>query len=293
MRIAETSMAAVVSVIIPTYNRASFLKEALDSVLLQQNAEMEVIVVDDGSTDDTAAIVESFGRAVTYLYQSNAGVSAARNTGIKAARGRWLALLDSDDLWLPGKLQFQLELLNRHKDIKICQTEELWIRNGRRQNPKKYHKKPSGHCFSALLERCLVSPSAVMMHRELLDEVGLFDEALPACEDYDMWLRIGSRYPIGLLERPLIVKRGGHPDQLSTSIAALDRYRIKSLSKLIGSGSLDSGQRKQALAVLARKCRIYGEGCLKRGRIMEADWALAQPQLLMSKDLSGSLQQRA
>ncbi|MDY0039233.1 MAG: glycosyltransferase family A protein, partial [Desulforhabdus sp.] len=122
MRIAETSMAAVVSVIIPTYNRASFLKEALDSVLLQQNAEMEVIVVDDGSTDDTAAIVESFGRAVTYLYQSNAGVSAARNTGIKAARGRWLALLDSDDLWLPGKLQFQLELLNRHKDIKICQT---------------------------------------------------------------------------------------------------------------------------------------------------------------------------
>jgi len=270
----------MVSVIIPTYNRASFLKEALDSVLLQKHVEMEVIVVDDGSTDNTSAIVEACGRPVAYCQQSNAGVSAARNAGIKMARGEWLAFLDSDDLWLPGKLECQLDFLSRHPAVKICQTEEVWIRNGHRQNPKKYHKKPSGYCFPALLERCLVSPSAVMIHRSLFDEVGLFDETLPACEDYDLWLRIGSRRPMGLVERPLVIKRGGHPDQLSASIAALDQYRIRSLIKLLCSGGLDSDQRAQALAVLTRKCRVYGEGCLKRGRLAEGRWALAQPHRL-------------
>lgn len=271
---------AMVSVIIPSYNRALFLKEALDSVLLQKNVEMEVIVVDDGSTDNTSAIVESCGHSIRYYYQPNAGVSAARNAGIKIARGEWLAFLDSDDLWLPGKLEIQLDFLRRQPSVKICQTEELWIRNGHRQNPKKYHKKPAGYCFPALLERCLVSPSAVMIHREIFDQVGLFDETLPACEDYDLWLRIGSRRPIGLVERPLIVKRGGHPDQLSTSTAALDKYRIRSLIKMLRSETLSSDQQALTLAMLAKKCRVYGRGCLKRGRIEEGKWALAQPGIL-------------
>lgn len=153
----------------------------------------------------------------------------------------------------------------------ICQTEEIWVRNGRRLNPKNYHEKPEGRCFPLLLERCLVSPSAVMLHRDLLEEVGLFDESLPVCEDYDLWLRIGCRHPIGLVREALVVKRGGRPDQLSSSTPALDRYRIRAIAKLLRSGVLRGDYRWAALDALERKCRIYGQGCRKRGREEEAE----------------------
>jgi len=261
----------MVSVIIPTFNRSAFLMEALASVLGQTKRDMEVIVVDDGSTDDTSRVVEAFGQEVKYCRQIHAGVSAARNKGIRAASGEWLAFLDSDDIWLPRKLESQLDFLFRHPEIKICQTEEIWIRNGRRMNPRKYHAKPKGYCFEVLLERCLVSPSAVMIHRSLFDEVGLFDEALPACEDYDLWVRIGYRYPIGLVEMPLIVKRGGHSDQLSSSVPALDRYRIEVLARLVRNEDLNGSQQALVLDVLKRKCRIYAEGCRKRGKAQEVE----------------------
>jgi glycosyltransferase involved in cell wall biosynthesis len=245
----------MISVIIPTFNRARFLKQALHSLLAQQRVDMEVIVVDDGSTDDTAAIVASCGVAVRYIHQVNAGVSAARNRGIRAAAGEWLAFLDSDDFWLPHKLEAQLDFFRRHPELRICQTEELWMRNGLRMNPRKYHQKPSGYCFPSLLERCLISPSAVMIHRGLLNEVGLFDENLPACEDYDLWLRIGCRQPIGFIEQAFIVKQGGHPDQLSACIPSLDKYRITALTKLLCSGVLTSDQQELVLATLTKKCR--------------------------------------
>jgi glycosyltransferase involved in cell wall biosynthesis len=261
----------MVSVVIPTYNRSSFLRDALSSVFAQKGVPMEVIVVDDGSTDDTAHIVESFDGAVRYFYQRRAGVSAARNRGIENSRGKWLAFLDSDDIWLQGKLLSQIGYLSKHPQMRICQTEEIWVRNGRRVNPKACHKKPAGYCFGHLLERCLISPSAVIVHRDLFDRVGIFDELLPACEDYDLWLRIGCRYPIGLVEKPLILKQGGHPDQLSSSVPALDRYRIQSLVKLICSESLTVEQENQALHALWRKSRIYCNGCRKRGRLAELE----------------------
>ncbi|MFP5213017.1 MAG: glycosyltransferase family 2 protein, partial [Acidobacteriota bacterium] len=195
-------------------------------------------------------------------------------------RGEWIALLDSDDLWLAGKLAAQMAYLSANPHIRICQTEETWLRNGSRLNPKKYHQKPEGYCFPLLLERCLLSPSAVMIHRGLFDEVGLFDESLPACEDYDLWLRIGCRHPIGLVREPLIVKRGGHSDQLSSSVPALDRYRIRALEKLLRSGVLSEEQREQAFDVLSLKCRVYGEGCGRRGRAEEAEAVLALPRML-------------
>lgn len=258
-----------VSVIIPTYNRAWALKEAIDSVLAQDYTNFELIVVDDGSTDDTPSLLAAYGDRITAIRQSNQGVSAARNRGMDVSSGELIAFLDSDDRWLPQKLSCQADWFSHHPNALICQTEEIWIRNGRRVNPKNRHKKPAGDIFEKSLHLCLVSPSAVMIKRGLFNRVGNFDESMPACEDYDLWLRIACRYPVFLIDTPLIIKQGGHPDQLSR-LPVQDKYRIYSLTNLIDSGDLSPDQQKAAIAVLKEKCRIYATGCIKRHRTEEA-----------------------
>ncbi len=259
----------LVSVIIPTYNRGWIVKEAIDSVLDQDFTDYELIVVDDGSDDNTPEILAGYGGVITILHQSNKGVSSARNCGVAAASGQLIAFLDSDDLWLPGKLSTQVKFFKDHPDAVINQTQERWIRNGVRVNPKQRHHKFSGMIFEHSLALCLVSPSAVMIKKSLFDEVGGFDEQFPACEDYDLWLRVSCRYPVHLIDTPLIIKRGGHADQLSKA-AGLDKYRIQSLVKIIESGLLTPRQRQAALSTLKRKCAVYAGGCRKRGREEEA-----------------------
>ncbi|MDD2388677.1 MAG: glycosyltransferase [Desulfobacterales bacterium] len=258
-----------VSVIIPTYNRARLLEEAIDSVLSQTFTGYELIVVDDGSTDDTGEVLASCEDRIRVIRQNNQGVSSARNAGIASASGDLITFLDSDDLWLPDKLIRQVEFFQQTPDALICQTEEIWIRNGIRVNPKKRHRKRSGMIFEPSLKLCLVSPSAVMIRRSLFDKVGIFDEDLPACEDYDLWLRISCRYPVYLIDEPLIVKRGGHQDQLSKA-PGLDRYRIQALKKIIDSKKLSPVQYAAAVNMLAEKGSIYANGCLKRGRKKES-----------------------
>ena len=259
----------LVSVIIPTYNRGWIVQEAIDSVLDQDFTDFELIVVDDGSDDNTPQILAAYGRAITVLHQSNKGVSAARNHGIAAASGQLIAFLDSDDLWLSGKLSSQVRFFKGTPDAVINQTQEHWIRNGVRVNPKQRHHKFSGMIFEHSLALCLVSPSAVMIKKSLFEEVGIFDEQLPACEDYDLWLRISCRHPVHLIDTPLIIKRGGHADQLSRA-AGLDKYRIQSLVKIIESGPLTAPQRQAAISALKEKCKVYADGCRKRGRDQEA-----------------------
>lgn len=259
----------LVSIIIPTYNRAWIVRDAIDSVLGQTYADFELIVVDDGSTDRTPEILNSYGDRLRVIRQANQGVSAARNRGIGASSGPLIALLDSDDIWLPEKLTVQVDFFKKHPSALICQTEEIWIRNCLRVNPGKRHRKPSGVIFERSLDLCLVSPSAVMVRRALLEVVGLFDENLPACEDYDLWLRVGCRFPVHLIDKPLTIKRGGHEDQLSRQ-SSLDRYRIRSLVKLIEAGGLTLIQRNLAVIALRKKCTVFANGCLKRGRLEEA-----------------------
>jgi glycosyltransferase involved in cell wall biosynthesis len=263
-----------VSVIIPTYNRAWSLATAVDSVLSQDFDAFETIVVDDGSTDETRALLTDYGAALRVIRQPNRGVSAARNAGIRAAAAPLVALLDSDDYWLPDKLAAQTAFFDQNPGAVICQTEERWIRNGVRVNPGKRHRKRGGMIFEPSLELCLVSPSAVMLRRSLFESVGFFDERLPACEDYDLWLRISCRHPVHLIERPLIVKRGGHPDQLSRA-AGLDRHRIRAIRRLLAQNVLTADQRRAAWKTLAAKCTIYAAGCRKRGRPEEAARCLA------------------
>jgi len=262
-------MSPAVSVIIPTYNRAEMLPRAIDSVLSQTFRNFELIVVDDGSTDRTADALAAYQDRVILLTRPHRGVSAARNQGLTAARGEFIAFLDSDDYWLPEKLTVQVDFFRQHPRSFICQTEEVWYRRGQRVNPGKKHAKPSGDIFLSSLELCLVSPSAVMIRKELFDRVGVFDESLPACEDYDLWLRIAARYPVYRLDEPLVVKTGGHYDQLSRTTPALDKYRVQAILKLLRSGTLSIPQAKAARVELIHKATIYGQGCLKRGRTRE------------------------
>jgi len=222
--------------------------------------------VDDGSSDKTAERLAVYGGRIRVIRQDNLGASAARNAGIRRARGTYIAFLDSDDLWEPDKLAAQMDLVSRDRSVKVCYTEEIWIRRGRRVNPRKKHAKHSGWILKEMLPLCLVSPSSVLIAREVFDRVGLFDESLPACEDYDLWLRIGRLYPIILIDRPLIVKRGGHDDQLSAATWGLDRFRIKALLRLLAHQDLAPDVRRAAIEVLEQKCAILASGFRKRGR---------------------------
>lgn len=274
-----------ISVIIPTFNRAWTLARAIDSVLAQTYAPREIIVVDDGSTDDTPDVLSAYGDGIKILAQPNRGVSSARNLGIRHSRGEFIALLDSDDRWEPEKLACQAGFFTDHSGAMICQTQEIWIRNGVRVNPGKKHKKISGMIFEPSLHMCLVSPSAVMIKKKLFDLKGLFNEDFPVCEDYDFWLRVSRDTPIYLVDRPLTIKYGGHADQLSRSHSQ-DRCRIDAIFNLIRSGSLTERQNTAAMAVLKEKCRIYGNGCLKRGKINEAEIYLNRYTQLTKGDFS-------
>ena len=266
-----------VSIVLPVFNRSQWVCEAVDSVLAQTLQDFELIVVDDGSTDKTPDALGRYGDRIRLLRQQNRGVSAARNRGVRSAGGRWIAFLDSDDLWRAEKLAKQTAFLAGRPAARICQTEEVWIRNGAQVNPGRRHRKPSGDIFTASLALCLVSPSAVMMEKSLFMETGGFDESLPAAEDYDLWLRISLRHPVYLIDEPLVVKRGGHADQLSKT-PGIDRYRIRALEKILDGGALSQARYRAAEAVLREKCAIYAGGCRKRGRIEEAQYyeALAE-----------------
>jgi len=260
-----------VSVIIPTYNRASWLRGAIDSVLDQTFADFELIVVDDGSTDNTKEIVADYGDKIRYFYQPNKGPSAARNTGIGQAKADLICFLDSDDRWIKNKLQTQVEFIRQNPLTKISYTNEIWIRNGKRVNQKKVHQKYSGWIYQKCLPLCIISPSSVMIHRDVFDKVGLFDENLLVCEDYDLWLRISCRYPIFFIDQSLIIKNGGHKDQLSHRFWGMDRFRVKALEKILQENILSDQDRQATIEMLKKKCTILANGYFKRGKLEEGN----------------------
>jgi glycosyltransferase involved in cell wall biosynthesis len=278
----------LISVIIPTYNRAALLPRAVESVLAQEDVSLELIVVDDGSTDNTGSVLQNLSHSIRYVRIPHAGVSAARNRGIREAVANWIAFLDSDDYWLPGKLKKQLIYLQnesagfpKHDRYFICHTDEIWIRNGKRLNQGKRHVKYAGWFFIPSLSMCLISPSSVLIHREVFDRVGTFDESFPYVEDYDLWLRITSQYPVGYVDEKLTVKTGGHKDQLSAGIVGIEQYRIISLEKIIASGTLNREFLRAAKNAYRHKAEIYIKGCRKRGKEQEIAALQARMELLL------------
>jgi glycosyltransferase involved in cell wall biosynthesis len=267
-----------ISVIIPSHNRAHTLPRALDSVFAQKLTPLEVIVVDDGSDDGTKTLIETNYPQVIYLSQPNSGVSQARNTGIMYANGDWLALLDSDDAWLPDKLEKQMESVKRSSNLRLCHTDEIWIRNGVRVNQMRKHTKHGGYIFKHCLPLCVISPSAALIHHSIFEEFGLFDPELPACEDYDLWLRICVKEAVDFVDKPLVVKYGGHQDQLSHRHWGMDRFRVYALQKLLKNQQLNSTNRCAVINTLVTKCRILSQGAEKRDRLDRAEYFMGIQQ---------------
>ena len=262
--------------IIPTYNRPDLTVRAIESVLAQTLGDFECIVVDDGSTDETAARAAAIrDPRLRVVEKPHGGVSAARNVGVSLSDSPWIAFLDSDDLWRPRKMERQMQYLAANPSLRIAQTDEKWIRCGVEVNPMKKHGKRAGDLFLRSLELCVISPSAVVLERSLFDEVGGFDESFPACEDYDLWLRITCREPVGFLPEKLVVKYGGHADQLSRTTPVMDQYRIRAIDKILRSGPLNVTQRRAAVEALEHKVRIVAGGYRKRGSQDEAEHILA------------------
>lgn len=259
----------LVSIVIPTYNRAHTLQRAVDSVLIQTYHNSEIVLVDDGSTDGTKELIENQYKNVRYFYIPHSGVSKARNKGIEKAKGSWISFLDSDDYWLPEKLSSQLSFLKMNPEYKICHADEIWIKNGKRINQGKKHHKFTGWFFSPSLHMCLISPSSVIIHTSVFDEIGVFDEDFKYGEDYELWLRITARYPVGYIDKKLVVKTGGHEDQLSQKIDGIEKYRINALEKLILTCKIREEFLAAAIKEYRRKCDIYISGCRKRGKIDE------------------------
>ncbi|MGH7908147.1 MAG: glycosyltransferase family 2 protein [Candidatus Binataceae bacterium] len=273
-RAAESLMIPEISVIIPTYNRRLMVRDAVESVLAQRGCNFELIVVDDGSTDGTAEALEPTAAAFNenraenafqILRTGNRGPAAARNHGVRIARGEFIAFLDSDDLWMSDKLARQLAFMRENPSLTISQSQEIWMRNGRRVSPGRRHLKRAGDFFTDSIRTCLVSPSAVILHSAFFRAFGGFDENFIACEDYDLWLRILAGHEIGLLDEPLVIRRAGHSDQLSAATPALDRFRILALLKLLAGANLAPDRRTAVCKGLAEKCHIYAGGLGRRG----------------------------
>ncbi|MFT7005367.1 MAG: glycosyltransferase involved in cell wall biosynthesis, partial [Sulfurimonas sp.] len=235
-----------ISVVIPTYNRYEVLQRALAAVYSQTYKAKEVIIIDDGSTDKTSQIINLFPDA-RYIYQENAGVSSARNLGIRKAKYEWIAFLDSDDEWHPQKLQEHKNLHLNKPNLHMSYTDETWIRNEKEVNLPKKYRKFGGNIFKECLSHCIIAPSASIVHKDLFTEVGLFDESLEVCEDYDLWLRIARENEIGLIDKKLIIKYGGDEDQLSMKFWGMDRFRVKALEKLLDLQSFEDEIIKQVL----------------------------------------------
>ncbi|MCH2270574.1 MAG: glycosyltransferase [SAR324 cluster bacterium] len=261
-----------ITAILPTWNRAEWLEKSIQSVLDQTFGDFELVVVDDASTDSTAEIIERYsGKIRTIVFSENRGVSAARNAAISTSDSEWIAFLDSDDFWHPDKLQKQIAQTKMRPACPLHFTDEIWIRNGVRVNPKKKHQKKEGWIFQPSLALCLMAPSTVILRRELFEVHGLFDENLPVCEDYDLWLRLTAQHPVALLNEKLMTRHGGHADQLSRSDWGIDRYRVQSIQKILKTESLRPEDRTAAIRMLIEKCGILAKGFRKRGNLKEVE----------------------
>jgi glycosyltransferase involved in cell wall biosynthesis len=229
-----------ISVLIPCFNTAHYLGEAIQSVLAQTHPADEIIVIDDGSTDNTAQIAAAFAPRIQYIYQPNAGLSAARNTGIKIATGQYIGFLDADDLWHPDFLATLTDLLERHADWGAVYAGNLFIDARGKLLSQSVHKVIAAQrLHDALVDDIFFPPCAVLVRKTALDAVGLFDESLRACEDWDMWLRISAQYRFGSTSQTLALYRR-HGSNMTGDLARMQENMLAVVRKHFGAEPSDS-----------------------------------------------------
>ncbi len=259
----------MIDIIIPTYNRAGVLNRAIESVLNQSYQNFKIMIIDDGSTDETNDILKKYCNhpQIQILTQKNKGVSAARNYGILNSHSPWISFLDSDDEWLKDKLKKQVDFIQNNPLCQFLHSEEIWMRNNVRVNPKKKHSKNSENIALRSLDFCLISPSTVLLKRTLFEKYGPFKETFIVCEDYDLWNKILARISIDYLNEALVIKYGGHEDQLSTQFVAMDLFRIKSLHDLYEQKDIENSHKLIILEVIKKKAHILLKGYEKHNQL--------------------------
>jgi glycosyltransferase involved in cell wall biosynthesis len=280
--------APLLSVVIPAYNSARFIGEAIESVLAQGHPEIELLVVDDGSTDDTADVVARHGKPVKLVRQQNSGAAVARNTGMRVARGRYVAFLDADDLWLPGKIDAQLAHLEQHPDVSLCCTwfdllqpdsSGTYIVDANKSDRNALDGAGySKLTYADLLLDCEVWTSTVVVRRELLDQVGGFDPALRRGQDYDYWLRASRITPIHRLDATLALYRmgSGHGKMFAEK-----NWGLAVISKALEQWGV-TGPEGRALSARQIRRRLwqlnfdFGYGQLSLGRLGPAQEAFLE-----------------
>lgn len=271
----------VISVIIPTFNRVNELSRAIESVWNQTTYPLELIIVDDGSSDHTKSFVKNIKDRspvdIQYLKTNRLGVSGARNRGIQVAKGEWIALLDSDDEWLPTKLESQIELIN--KNSVLIHTEEIWVRNGKRVNQKKKHQKKGGRIFKESLPLCCISPSSSLIKKDILLKHKGFREDFEVCEDYDLWLKITSEFDVQYIEEAQIIKYGGHEDQLSRKYHSMDIWRVVALYDIFNSKNLSQEEKELTLKEIKYKLKVLEIGYQKRKKLDELHQLLKERKI--------------
>lgn len=254
-------MGPLISVVIPVFNRSGILPRALQSVLRQSYSNLEILVVDDHSTENIREVCVSY--PVHYQLSDGRGVSAARNTGIKKSRGEMIAFLDSDDEWVPQKIELQMEYLQQHPECSFVHSNELWLHNGEPVAQLAKHKKYGGRIFDKCLELCIIGASCTMVRRELIERIGSFDEYFPTCEDYDYWLRVCAQENVGFLEEELTIKHAGHSDQLSLQYHSMDLWRLRALVKHMNSPFLTAEEHKLLVDNIQKKSQFVLKGARK------------------------------
>ena len=267
-----------VSAVIPVYNRLELLKEAAGSVFRQTWKDLELIIADDGSDSrirqwEKELYSEKLPIPVKFIYLSHTGFPGlVRNRGAEAASGQYLAFLDSDDLWLPEKIEKQVRFFKENPSLKIVHTREKWDRNGKEVSQSGQKHKRSGDIFSDALKKCIIGPSTVMIQKDYFYSLGGFREDLEIAEDYELWLRITAESSIGYIDEQLTVKRAGYCEQLSEKYGQIEIFRLKALHTLIGNGAFSAERKYAAKEEFRNKAKIYAAGCRKRGRNEEAEF---------------------
>ena len=245
-----------VSVIIPTYNSAHYVTEAVDSVLGQSYRDFEIVVIDDGSTDDTRSVMSRYGSPVRYLRQPNGGVAEARNRGIEESRGRYVAFLDADDTWAPNKLEQQVEALRNDPGRKACYTA-VTVTDADLTPVSVTRSRRRGRAMEDLLYlgNVVGTPSTVICERALLQSAGGFDLSLSQCADWDMWIRLAARTDFLYLDEPL-VKYRVHATNMSRNAALLEEDSLRVLEKSFDMPGLPAALRSRRRAAFAHNYMV-------------------------------------